>query len=160
RKIKSCAAAYVAFGPDSASVAMNDTLHRRQSDSGAFKLVRSVQTLEYSKQFVGILHVETNSIILNEYNHTVCWFVRASYLNLRCRARAGEFDGIGNQIDKCKLQHRPVSIQIGQGPNLPSHVAPFRLTPNFVLNFFYQLLHADHGLTRFCAPDSGKGQQV
>src|SRR3984893_1186225 len=55
--------------PDPSSVAMNDALHRCQSDSGSWKLVLIVKTFEDAKELVGVFHVESSAIIAYEIRH-------------------------------------------------------------------------------------------
>ena len=40
----------------------DDSLHDGKPNAGAFKLVRSVQTFEYSKELVCMFHVEPNAV--------------------------------------------------------------------------------------------------
>src|SRR5580704_3224828 len=49
--------------PHSAAMFLHDALHGSQADAGTFKVLRAMQTLEDSEQFVHILHVEADTIV-------------------------------------------------------------------------------------------------
>ena len=49
-----------------AAVAVEDALNRGQTDTCAFVYVRGVQAAENAKQFVCVLHVETDAVVPNE----------------------------------------------------------------------------------------------
>src|SRR4030067_3062358 len=53
----------LAFHPDASTVAMDDALNDGQPDAGAFVLIRAVQPLEDSEEFVDIGHVETYAVV-------------------------------------------------------------------------------------------------
>src|SRR5215475_10184669 len=102
---------------------MDNTLHGRQSYTSAFELFRPVQTLEYTKEFIDILHLKTNAIVSNEHDYLIFFSSGVPYLNLSLLAYAGEFNSIGNNINEHKLYHGTVSIDIGQGANVPNNIA-------------------------------------
>jgi hypothetical protein len=82
---------------------MDDPLHDRQTDSGPFVLVGAVQALEYAKEFVYICHIETYAIILDKIHGLPLFFATADG-NHGDLALVGEFDRIGQQIDKDLLE--------------------------------------------------------
>jgi hypothetical protein len=112
-------------------VTIYDALNRCESDAGAFEFVRPVQPLKHSKQFVCILHLKTHSIVPNEYYELIFVSVGASDLDFCSQARACEFDGIRNKVDQHNSQHRTVSVEIGQCPDLPHNVASLCILMNF-----------------------------
>ncbi len=59
------AVAGAAFRPDPASVTRDDPPDDRQADAGAREIVRAMQALEDSEQFVDILHIEAYAIVMN-----------------------------------------------------------------------------------------------
>src|SRR6202022_4640882 len=120
-----------ALGPDLASVTMYYALNRSQSNASSFKCIRLMQTLKHAKQFIHILHIKAHSVVPNEYYEVICVTICASDLDLGLRACAREFNRIGNTIHDDKLEHGPVSIEIGQLANLPVDVAPLRVLPGF-----------------------------
>jgi hypothetical protein len=52
--------------PRCAAVPVNDPLHNRQADAGAFKFVRAVEALKDAEQFVRIPHVKTGPVVAHE----------------------------------------------------------------------------------------------
>src|SRR3984893_598528 len=54
------------FGPDSPAVAMDDALHDREADAGAFEILRAMQPLEHAEQLVGVSHIEASTIVADE----------------------------------------------------------------------------------------------
>src|SRR5262245_25165128 len=123
---------------------MNDALNGRKTDTRAFKLIRPVEALEYAEKFIDVLHVKTDSVVPDKHYHTIGWVIGTSDFNFRYRPRAREFDRIRNQIYERDLQHRSVSIQIRQRPDLPCHITAFCLPPYFVLNFLHKLFETHH----------------
>src|ERR1041384_8820217 len=67
-EVKCRALVHLALGPHAASVAVGDPLDRRQPDPGAGEFDNPVQALERAKEFIGILHVESSSLVA----HTAC----------------------------------------------------------------------------------------
>src|ERR1700730_1178790 len=60
--------AKVGFGlrPDPPTVALDDSLHGRQADTGAFVILGPVQALEDAEQASRVLHVEADSVVPHE----------------------------------------------------------------------------------------------
>src|ERR1700691_4679673 len=56
------------LAPDTATVTRDDSLYGRQADPGALKIRILVETLEWGEEFVGISHIESSAIILDEEN--------------------------------------------------------------------------------------------
>jgi hypothetical protein len=81
---------------------MYDSLDRRQSNAGAFKLIRLVQALKHPKQFIYILHIKPRSVVPDEYDQVIFVSLEVSDLNLGREARAREFNRIGNKIHQYK----------------------------------------------------------
>ena len=77
---------HLAFGPRPAAVPMHDALHRSQPDARALERFRRVQPLEYAEQLIYVLHLETDSIVANEYDHPVRSVLLAPDFNFRLRA--------------------------------------------------------------------------
>jgi hypothetical protein len=48
-------------------VFVDDSFHRRQTNATPFKFFGEMQALEYTEQFVGILQVETYSVVRSRY---------------------------------------------------------------------------------------------
>jgi len=75
-------------------------LRRSQSNAGAFKCIRIVQALKHSKQFIHVLHIKAHPIVPNEYYQVIAVSVGAADLDFGLRARAREFNRIGNKVDQ------------------------------------------------------------
>src|SRR5438067_4172275 len=63
-----CAAARRSLGPDASAVAAHNARCRCQTETDAFKLLRAMQPLKQAKKFVGIFHVEADTVIANKKN--------------------------------------------------------------------------------------------
>jgi hypothetical protein len=84
---------------------MHYALNRSQSNAGAFKGVRIVQALKYSKQFIHVLHIKAHPVVPNEYYQVIGVSVGAADLDFGLRARAREFNRIGNKVGEYQSQH-------------------------------------------------------
>jgi hypothetical protein len=71
-------------------MSMHNTLNGSEPDAGAFKCLSRVETLEYTEEFIYILHIKSDSIVSNEHQYLISFLVRASYFDLGLRARARE----------------------------------------------------------------------
>ena len=67
---------------------MNYPLYGRKTDTRTLKLVRSVEALEYSEEFVDVFHVKTDSVIPDKHHYTIGWLLGTSDFNFRYRPRA------------------------------------------------------------------------
>ena len=54
------------FGSYRPAMAVNDALDGRKADPGAFEFVNPMQPLKDAEQLVGILHVETDTVVPHE----------------------------------------------------------------------------------------------
>ena len=87
--------------PDSASMFLHDALHRRQADARAFKILRTMQSLEDPKQFVDILHVEADAVVADrEHRLPIVRVFRLTDLNDRGISGAGKLKGVGEEVLK------------------------------------------------------------
>ena len=62
-EIEGCAFVQFRLCPHSASVFVNDALHRDQAYARTYKLFRAVQPLEDSEQLVDVLHAEAHAVV-------------------------------------------------------------------------------------------------
>src|SRR6266478_3340461 len=92
------------FGPDGPAVSSHNSFYRRQSDACAFEVLGPMQPLKNAEQFVGILHVEADSIVSDKDSRATVFVERAD-LDDRPIAREGVLDGVGQQIGK-DLSHQ------------------------------------------------------
>src|SRR6185437_524346 len=107
------------FGPGPSPVAMNDPTNVGETDTGSFKLVGSVQSLEHPKQFGSILHVESHTIVADEKDD----FRRAGMLHtdLYCGERpcARKLHGICDQVHKYLSEHGRIALHFRQCSDCP-----------------------------------------
>src|SRR5881396_2148134 len=80
-------------------MAMDDALDQGQSDPSPFKFSFTVKPLEDSKEVLGILGVKPGSVVLNVILAFCALALTADFDPGRL-AVPGEFDGIGQQVDK------------------------------------------------------------
>jgi len=78
-------------------------LNRSQPDASAFKCGRLMQPLKHPKQLIRVLHIKAHPIVPNEYYQAVFVPVGAADLDFSLRARAREFNRVGNKVH----QHKP-----------------------------------------------------
>src|SRR5258708_2250173 len=63
REIERCPSIYGRLGPNPTAIARNDSLHRRETDSRAFKFTFIVQPLERRKELACVGHVKSRAIV-------------------------------------------------------------------------------------------------
>src|SRR5205823_1939170 len=101
-KKDSRATIYLGIYPNMSAMLVDNALLTGQTYSCAFKIILKVQSLENTKQFIGIFHVETSSVVLHPED---CLLILAVLANLNyCRRTApGKPNGIRNQVQKHML---------------------------------------------------------
>src|SRR5262249_5348033 len=142
------------FGPDSASVAMDNSLNGRQSYTGAFERLGLVKALKHPKQLIRVLHIKPDSVVSDEHDRLIVFSIDTSHLDLRVRPCARELDGIQQEIHQCDREHRTVGIYIGKCSKCPRNIAPYRLRRCFTYGVRHELFEAEERLSRFGTPDS------
>src|SRR6266700_3920510 len=65
-KIERRSLTLLALGPNTAAMAENNALDYGEANAGAFEFILVVQSLQNTKQFVRVLHIETDSIITHK----------------------------------------------------------------------------------------------
>src|SRR5678815_577926 len=95
------------FCPDSASVALDDSVSDGQTDASAGKLVHSMQTLEGDEEFPGVGLIETSAIIPH-VKHRLAFGLYGAKFDVGAVAFAGVFPGVANEI----LQHGTQQIRV------------------------------------------------
>src|SRR4051794_23729648 len=96
-EIKSGALVFGGFGPDGSAVLADDAIDSGEADAGAFELVGTVETLENTEKFIGVFHVETNTVIANEDCGVPVELDGTDFDNGDATG-AGVFDSVGQQI--------------------------------------------------------------
>src|SRR6516165_8488400 len=85
----------------------DNPLNQSQSDPCAFEIIHAMQPLKHSKQFRRVLHVKTNSVVLDEVCVLIPAFLKSN-LDGWIRLRPGELERIGNQVVQNLPEHGPV----------------------------------------------------
>ncbi len=124
-EIEGCTLVQFSLCPHSASMLLNDALHRGQADARTFELLRAVQPLEDSEQFVDILHVETDAVVSDhedwlpifffvaDFDDRVRWRRGRPRLCLSIGARTRELERIGQQVLKDLLDQNGITLDHG-----------------------------------------------
>ena len=90
-------------------MAVHDALHCGQADPGPFELVRGVQALKRRKEFIGIGHVKTSTVV----THIIYYFAIVlcpPHLDPRVWQPGGKLPRIVQHILQHHLQQAPVAI--------------------------------------------------
>ena len=85
------------FSPDSAIMAVNNSLHGSEADARAFVILSRVQTLKGPKQLVYVGHIEARAVIAHEKGSLALYLLRPEFDPGRA-ALASEFPGIIKEI--------------------------------------------------------------
>jgi hypothetical protein len=62
------------LGPDAPAVALDDSLHDGEADTGAFEVLGAVHPLKYAEQFAGVLGIEADSVVADRKHVLSCDF--------------------------------------------------------------------------------------
>src|SRR5688500_13208636 len=66
REIKCCSVAQFAFRPGSAAMTRGNSPHNGQANASALEVPAGVQSLKDAEQFVGVLRIEADAVVLHE----------------------------------------------------------------------------------------------
>ena len=80
-----------------ALVLFDDSLHGGQSHTGAFEVFLAVQALKDSKELIGILHTEPDSVVANKMTESPSMSICPISMTAGKRHR-GDLEGIGSRI--------------------------------------------------------------
>jgi hypothetical protein len=81
------------LGPNATTMSVNHPLNECQTNASAFKLLGTVKTLKYSKQFVLVLHIESSTVIRHGI-YDASFRTLSIHLNDGPFSLRREFDGI------------------------------------------------------------------
>jgi hypothetical protein len=108
------------FWDNRPAMAMEDPLHRGQANPRSWKLTAGMQSLEWSKQLVGIGHVETCPVVsyieLRPGLVPIASIAGAEF-NARMRALATELDGIIEEVGQRDLKQMRIALRAQTGLN-------------------------------------------
>jgi hypothetical protein len=76
---------------------LHDPLHDRQTDAGALEVLGAVEPLEDAKQLVGIRHLKSRAVVLDEVRQFAGARGAADF-DCRPGARARELPGVANEV--------------------------------------------------------------
>src|SRR5271155_3806783 len=117
-----------------------------------------MQTLENAKQLVHMLHVETSTIVPDEYFYLIIFLLTLAYLDLGPRSLSRELNGIGKQVHKDQPQHGAVSVTDRKRSDLPNNVPSASVLRELRDNLSDKLLQIHGGFFGLGSPDPGKAQ--
>src|SRR5207302_4166903 len=112
------------LGPDSTAVLADDAIDRGEADTGAFELLGAMQALKYAEQFVGIFHVEPDTIVANE-DGRIAIVLNAADLDKGDRAWTSIFDGVGEQVGENDFHEAGITGKSWQRQDAPIDLAAF-----------------------------------
>ena len=151
RKEERCALVCYGFCPDSAAVMVDQSLREGESDTTAFVPTCTAQAVKRGKQFVRVLHVETNAVVL-DVDRVLAVVRQRPHLYHCGRSRAREFEGVAQQIQQYLMQQRGVGSALGQFAEHELHVAFATIGFKLFQTFINGLLERDtlpaHGRAR------------
>src|SRR5262249_26026762 len=111
------------FGPDPATVTVDDAPHIGQSDADALEIPLWVQAMKHAEQPLGEFHVKSNAVVANKHGDLVLRLVRPNF-DPGLLSRACVFQGVGKKIDQDPPEHERIALDFRQTANLPVHLAP------------------------------------
>src|ERR1051326_6887594 len=106
-KEKSRTAAQFTFCPGPPAMAKNNSTDIGETDACAFKIRSSMETLKHAEKFMGVAHIEADSIIADKDNlFGVSLYV--PYFNASLLTCSGVFERIADKIDENLAEQRGV----------------------------------------------------
>ena len=158
-EVESCALVFFCLGPDTSTMAEEDSLNVSEADARAFEFLFEVEALEDAEEFANVLHIETYTIIAHKYNVLISSSLRAE-LDFSTFSRPGIFNGIGNEVGEDDAKHRAVADDFGQGTEVPLDGAAPGIVLQTIDDFGNQILEIDARDAHFDAGHAGKLQEV
>ncbi|MNO94319.1 hypothetical protein D3C76_859370 [compost metagenome] len=123
----------LAFGPDTAVMALNDAAYACQAYPGAFEVFHAVQALEHAEQLAGVGHVEAHAVVTN----ADLGFTRVLHgadADARRGAPTCVLDGVGQQVVQGHVDERRVTDHLGQLRDVPDNFAVLVVGRKFAAN--------------------------
>jgi hypothetical protein len=100
---------YCGFGPDFASVLANNSLNGGQANARALEIFLAMKSLEDSKKLIGILGIESHTIVADKNRGRAGRIARAD-LDYGGLAVAGKFESIAKQIVENQFEQTRVAV--------------------------------------------------
>ncbi len=130
-----------------------------QSDAGAFEIVLAVQSLEDAKQFVGIVHVETNAVVPDKNDRFRLFDLEPISITAGLRGRL-YFIALRSRLLKTCRSSVESARTTGRAPIFPFDVSTFGLGLNLLDCFLQKILKIGLRALHFRTACPGKIQQV
>src|SRR6267143_733459 len=141
-------------------MALDNSLYCGQTDTSAFECLLRMEALENTKQLILILHVKTNSVVFNKYDHLARRVVQRIDFYLGLLAASSEFHCVGNEITEHEPEHGRISVTNRQIPDVPDNLPALRIRRNFADHAFYERFEMNGCLLRFGPADPRERQKI
>lgn len=109
-------------------MARHDAPHVRQADPGSVELVRAMQALKHSEEFVCVRHVEPDAIVTHVQHALAVHRRQCSHMDLRPLPRFRVLDRVRDQVRECKPQQRTVPLDARKRPDMPFQATASEVT--------------------------------
>src|SRR6202162_579869 len=93
-EVERCASIDGRLGPDAPAMALDDSLHDGEADTGAFEVLGAMHSLKYAEQLAGVLGIEADAFSAAGNPAFSCFFARAD-IDMSLVPAAGVFEGGG-----------------------------------------------------------------
>src|SRR4029077_5543244 len=141
-------------------MAIDNSLDCGEPNPSAFERLLRVLALEYTEQLVFVLHVKTDSVILNKHDEFLRRVVQPTDFYLSLGPRSSEFHRVRNEITEHQPEQGRITVANRQSPNPPNNFPRLRVRGNFADHGFHQLPKIDSCFLRFGPTDPREGQKI
>lgn len=117
---------FLCFDPDTTTMSFDHTTHVCQTDSGSRKVFDAVEALEYAKNLVRVLHVETDTVVTHGENKLAGVFTTRDVDNGNT-SRCSVFHRVFHQVPHQQPEHHEVALHNRQCSNVPGDLTTARL---------------------------------
>ena len=139
-------------------MSVDNALDDGQPDPRALKIVSAVESLKNTEELVCVLHIKTNSIVLDVVN-VVILLNRSPYLNDSGLHRSRKFHGIRQEVRKDLANHRRIPPCRGEGLDLQLEGVHWIQEFQFVKDSRGHLSHIDAQGLDFLMPQAREGKK-
>ena len=116
-------------------MSLDDAADVGEADARPLELGDQVQPLEDAEELAGVLHFEAHAVVAYEDDGLGLVARRAADLDGGLRPRAGELQGVRDQVAQGDAEHRAIASDRGELAEVPVNVP----APPFVFEFLHQL---------------------
>src|SRR5689334_12408714 len=132
----------------------------RQADAGTFEFIVPVEALEYTEEFVHVLHVKSDSVVADEDGDFSGELPRRADLDTRLGPRRRELDRVREQVHEDLPQHGRVPGDVRQRANCPRDRLCLQVKTQIVNHGFDQLVEIYRSAQHFLAAHAGEYEQI